>query len=77
MKKRKILIEVTVHWENYDDVDAKLILEDANITKDLKEGVDVEIIDDSLNDDKIKHIHQGVPFKRDPSRIIYLIEPNE
>lgn len=43
---RKILIEFTVDWEDYDDVNVELIVEDAGIIDSLKEGVTYRILND-------------------------------
>lgn len=41
---RKILIAVTIDWEDYDDVSDELIIEDAFESLILKDGVQIEIV---------------------------------
>lgn len=41
--KRKLLLEVTLNWEDYEDVADELLLEDSGILSCLKEGVNVKI----------------------------------
>lgn len=42
--QRKILVEFTFDWEDYEDVSDELILEDAGITTNMHEGVSAKII---------------------------------
>jgi len=40
--KRRIIISVTIDWEDYDDVSDELILEDVFESLVLKDGVKIE-----------------------------------
>lgn len=44
---REILISVTVNWDDYDDVDTDLIMDDVFESLTLKDGVKIEIVGDS------------------------------
>lgn len=49
MAKRTFTIKVTVDWEDYDDVDSELVLEDSGIYDSLKDGVKVELVKEEKN----------------------------
>jgi len=46
MSKRTIYLQVTIDWEDYDDVCDELVLEDTGMLDKLKEGVVVKQIAD-------------------------------
>lgn len=41
---RKIIIELTIDWEDYEDVADELIVEDTGVFQSMKEGVSYRII---------------------------------
>lgn len=44
MSTRKLILEVTVDWEDYDDVSDELLLEDVTENWVIKDGTDVKLI---------------------------------
>jgi hypothetical protein len=44
MSKRTIYLEMTIDWDDYDDVCDDLIIEDSGVLDSLKEGVTVKQI---------------------------------
>jgi hypothetical protein len=59
MSKRIIRVEVTVDWENYDDVCDELLLEDTGIFDNLKDGVNIEILKQPENNTE-QHFEQNI-----------------
>ena len=49
---RKIIIEFSVDWNDYEDVSDELIVEDMGILEGLKEGVKYRIVKDQANTDE-------------------------
>ena len=45
---KTIFLKVEINFENYEDVNDELILEDSGILDSLKKGVNVEILDDDV-----------------------------
>lgn len=46
--KREIIVKVIIDWEDYDDVDDQLILDDCGIYDSLKYGVYIEQMDKDI-----------------------------
>jgi len=41
---RKIILEVTVNWDDYEEVADELIIEDSGLLNGIKDGVEIIII---------------------------------
>ena len=57
--KRKIYLEVTIDWEDYEDICDELCIEDSGIFDSLKTGVFIEIMKDNNNNRKNTIIEIG------------------
>jgi hypothetical protein len=47
MVNRKIIVEFTITWEDYDDVAPELVLEDAGVGDCLITGVSYKVLSDT------------------------------
>ena len=42
---KKLYLEITIDWDNYEDVNDELILEDSGLLDSIKDGVKAELVD--------------------------------